>query len=51
MPKKLLININTFVKVERTGDKIDQTGDNVAGSVDFVAGSFDFLHIHKHVLI
>jgi len=40
------IKINTFVKVERTGDKVD-----VSGPVDFVAGSFDFLHIHEHVPI
>ena len=44
MLKRLSTKINTFVKLERTGD-------NVADSVDFVAGSFDFLHNHEHVLI
>ena len=43
--------INTYLKVERTGDKGDRIGDDVAGSIDFVAGSFDFLHIHQHMLI
>jgi len=51
MLKRLSTKINTFVKLERTGDNVDRTGDNVADSVDFVAGSFDFLHNHEHVLI
>ena len=49
MSKRLSTKLNTFVQVERTGDKVDRTGDSVAGSVDFVSGSFDFLHIHEHV--
>ena len=51
MSKRLSTKINTFVKVERTGDKVERTGDDVAGLVDFVSSSFDCLHIHEHVLI
>jgi len=45
MSKRLATKINTFVKVERTGEKVDRTGN------DFVARSLDFLHIHEQELI